>query len=138
MTAISNTDLEPVTVSDRGGAAKSPPPTPFSVTCEVEREVLMVAVSGELDLSNASELTERLHAAKSRRAIVDFSACDFIDSTGIALLVNALRDANESGGLIALCGLRDQVRRVLEIAGVEDRIPTEPGREEALAAVLGR
>lgn len=108
------------------------------MTSEVEAGVHVIAVRGELDLSNASALGECLRSAGGGRVIVDFGACEFIDSTGIALLVAASHEAGERDGTMVLCGLRNQVHRVLEIAGVEEQIATEPSRADALAALAVR
>jgi anti-sigma B factor antagonist len=88
-----------------------------------------------LDLSTAPQLEEVLGAAGEASLIVDLGGCDFIDSTGIALLVNAFQKADEAGRKVVLCGLKEQVRRVLEIAAVVELIPTTKSRDEAFMRV---
>jgi len=118
-------------------AAKSPGPAPFAVSREDERGMTVIAVSGDLDLSTAPQLKEALENASAPRLVVDLGACEFIDSSGIALLVNSFNEASKDGRQMALCGARQQVLRVLEIAGVGDLIPTRDSREEAHATVSG-
>jgi anti-anti-sigma factor len=70
-----------------------------------------------------------------KRIVLDLSDCSFIDSTGIALVLNAdrrLSDAGIESGM-TLCGLQGQVRRVLEIAGVSAQLLVSPSREAALS-----
>ena len=119
-------------------------PAPFEATAaQLEDGIRVIAVRGELDLSTASELEGPLDeaiAAGDAAVIVDLSECEFIDSTGIALIVRAWqqldRTADGNGtGRVVICSYNDQVRRVLEITGLELSIPIHSTRDEALAAL---
>lgn len=109
---------------------------PFSVSSEDEGGATVISVAGELDLSTAPRFEEHLRGAGAgARVVVDLSACEFIDSTGIALIVRAAQEGDGDGSRIALCGLKQQVLRVLQVAGVEDQIPTKQSRREAIETV---
>jgi len=101
--------------------------------------VLVIAVSGELDLNTAPRLDELLgpavDAAESP-VVVDLERCEFIDSTGIALIVRAWQALSDRPGF-ALCCVDDQVRRLLRITGLESSLPIHPDREAALAELRG-
>jgi anti-sigma B factor antagonist len=122
-------------MNDEEKAALDPTVKRFAVSSEVVNGATVIAVRGELDLSTAPDLEESIRAAGEAGLVFDLGGCDFIDSTGIALLVRTSREASEAGRKVALCGLKEQVLRVLEIAAVEDLIPTRNSREEALAVV---
>jgi anti-anti-sigma factor len=117
-------------------------PAPFEASAtEVDGGVRVVSVRGELDLSTAPDLEVPLEQAVSSgdgSVLVDLSECEFIDSTGIALIVRAWqrldRDADGSGRLV-LCSGNNQVRRVLEVTGLEHSIPIHHTRDEALTAL---
>ncbi|HWA55381.1 MAG TPA: STAS domain-containing protein [Solirubrobacterales bacterium] len=114
-------------------------PAPFKVRSEQAEGVFVVAVEGELDMNTAADLERELEGAlDSARTplLIDLSRCEFIDSTGIALLVRSWQ-AHERDGSFALCGVGDQVKRVLDITGLEETIPTHPDREQALARLRG-
>jgi anti-sigma B factor antagonist len=123
----------------------TPDPNPFEVAAEELGGVRVIAVSGELDLNTAPQLEERLEAALAAGGsglLLDLSGCEFIDSTGIGLIVRAWQrldaDPDSDGeGRFALCGLSDQVRRLLEITGLQSSIPTYRSRDEALAGLPG-
>jgi anti-anti-sigma factor len=109
-------------------------PAPFKVRSEQADGVFVVTVQGELDMNTAADLERELEAplrAAPAPLLIDLSACEFIDSTGIALLVRSWQTL-EGNGNLALCGVADQVRRVLDITGLEQTIPTHPTREQAL------
>lgn len=97
--------------------------------------MFVIAVEGELDMNTASELEQELEvalAAPGTSVLLDLSRCEFIDSTGIALIVRAWQSLDGEGGF-SLCGVGDQVKRVLDITGLEQTIPTHPSRGDALA-----
>jgi anti-anti-sigma factor len=116
-------------------------PVPFEVkTGDVEHGVYTISVCGELDLSTAPELEGPLQQALEGgegSVLIDLSQCEFIDSTGIALIVRAWQqlDAGENGRSLVICSQNDQVRRVLEITGLELSIPVHTTRDEALTAL---
>lgn len=97
---------------------------------------------GELDLSTAPELEgplEQAVAPGDASVLIDLTECEFIDSTGIALIVRAWQslDGDGNGHRVIICSDNDQVRRVLEVTGLELSIPLHGTREEALAALRG-
>lgn len=119
-------------------------PAPFEATAaQLDDGLRVIAVRGELDLSTAADLEAPLEeaiAAGDAAVLIDLSKCEFIDSTGIALIVRAWQrlDADADGegnGRVAVCCANDQVRRVLEITGLELSIPLHETRERALAAL---
>ncbi len=116
-------------------------PAPFEVKVgDLEQGVRTISVRGELDLSTAPELEGPLDRALENdggSVLIDLSECEFIDSTGIALIVRAWQRLNsgEDGRALVLCSQNDQVRRVLEITGLELSIPVHTTRDEALAAM---
>lgn len=79
------------------------------------------------------ELEKPLGAAGAP-LLIDLSHCEFIDSTGIALIVRAWQQLG-GDGRFALCGVGDQVERVLDITGLDETIPTYPSRQDALAGM---
>jgi anti-anti-sigma factor len=105
--------------------------------------VRVIAVRGELDLSTAVDLETPLEeaiACGDASVLIDLTECEFIDSTGIALIVRAWQrlDRNAEGdgaGRVVIASQNDQVRRVLEITGLELSIPIHGTRDEGLAAL---
>jgi anti-anti-sigma factor len=119
-------------------------PAPFEATAaQLDDGVRAIVVRGELDLSTASELEGPLDDAASSgdaSVLIDLTDCEFIDSTGIALIVRAWQRldraaAGEGSGRVVICSDNEQVRRVLEITGLELSIPIHGTRDEALAAL---
>ena len=121
-------------------------PAPFQASAsELQGGIRLLEVNGELDLSTAAQLEgplEEAVASPSAAVLIDLTDCTFIDSTGIALIVRAWQRVDASagnggkGGLV-LCCRNEQVRRVLEVTGLEHSLRVFETREEAAAALRG-
>ncbi|HEX7293225.1 MAG TPA: STAS domain-containing protein [Solirubrobacterales bacterium] len=121
---------------------EKPTPNPFELAGEEHEGVHVIAIRGELDLHTAPQLEQRLEQVDANLLLLDLSGCEFIDSTGIGLIVRTWQrlDAGpdgDGGGRLALCGPGNQVRRLLEITGLESSLRTYAERDEALAALGG-
>lgn len=115
-------------------------PAPFEVKVgDLQDGVRTISVRGELDLSTAPDLERPLEEtlADEGSVLIDLSECEFIDSTGIALIVRAWQRLTSDGDSrsLALCSQNDQVRRVLEITGLELSIPVHLTADEAISAI---
>lgn len=105
-------------------AADPPAPTAGADGADRDRSVT-IAVRGDLDLEQAPSLREELlgHVdAGVRHVIVDLAGCDFLDSTGISLLVTTHLRLAADGGELALANLTPQVAAVVELAGLDEMI----------------
>jgi anti-sigma B factor antagonist len=91
-------------------------------TSELRPGCREIAVAGELDLAVAERMQAALDEAAAAEGceliLVNLERCEFIDSTGIALLVRAHERAREGGGRLAVFGASAQVLRVLSISGL--------------------
>jgi anti-sigma B factor antagonist len=119
-------------------------PAPFEATAaELDDGLRIISVRGELDLGTAGDLESPLEEATASGdalVLIDLSQCEFIDSTGIAMIVKAWQRLDRSAqgdgsGRVVICSQNDQVRRVLEITGLELSIPIHGTRDEAIAAL---
>ena len=96
-------------------------PEDYSATVTRRDGVVEVAVRGELDVYTASMLRQTLaellgHGETSIE--VDMRGLSYIDSTGLGVLVGALKQARELGGDLRLRGLNPQAYNVFEITGL--------------------
>jgi anti-sigma B factor antagonist len=98
--------------------------TPFDATIDIQDTTAVVSITGEVDLSTAPLLRKSLYSALddgALRLILDFAGVSFIDSTGLGVIVGALKRVSESGGTLAVRAPIRPTRRVFEVTGL-DRI----------------
>jgi anti-sigma B factor antagonist len=96
--------------------------------CELQLE-------GELDLWSVERLQAVLQrvAREHKAVVVGLQSCEFVDSTGIALFLQARRQLEGEGGRLVLYGCSDQVQRIFEVAGLIDAGIVFDSRGAALA-----
>ena len=74
---------------------------------------------GDIDLSRSPTLRREIAAAnghRPKRLVIDLSDVHYMDSSGIATLVEALQIARRNGATLHVCGLQPRVRSIFEIA----------------------
>lgn len=99
------------------------------ITVTSQDSGLTIALSGEIDHHGARTMMAQLDEAITTRLpahlILEMSGVTFMDSSGIAVLLRALRQMERSGGTLRVTGIPTQARRVLDAAGVGRLIPLE-------------
>jgi anti-anti-sigma factor len=108
----------------------------FRVETHDEARGTVLTVAGELDLASAPALEEELDQALnggSGVVVVDLRELEFIDSTGLSVLVKAHQRAQESGCSFGLVKGGAQVQRLLSLTGLEDRLTVTDTPEELLS-----
>jgi anti-anti-sigma factor len=86
----------------------------------------VLALSGELDLATAPLVEAELEAAAATDAdqiVLDLCGLDFIDSTGLRLILNADARARANGQGLRLLPGSPRVQRIFEITATTDRLP---------------
>ena len=97
----------------------------------------IIPLEGEIDLHESPNVRENLRPlieAKAPRIYVDLSEVSYIDSSGLAVLIDAMQRIANYGGKFGLIGIRPAVRTVLEIARLDQIFRVYPDRQTALNA----
>lgn len=108
----------------------------FQVKVREQAGASVVSAEGEVDVSTAPALRQRLYELpESAKVVVDLSEVTFLDSTGLGVLVAALKRVRESdaGGDLRLVVTRPQVSKVLEVTGLSTVFSVFSSLDEALA-----
>jgi len=99
--------------------------------------VTVLTIVGRLDSNTSRELEDKVMgiiAGGSQRLLMDFGGVDYINSSGLRVLLMAFQHLKKSGGALHLCDIKDYMREVFEISGYNEIFPIFPGQAEALAA----
>jgi len=109
-------------------SAIAPPPPEFAVAVDASAGgVRTVRPSGELDIGTAPKLERALLEDREPgdRIVLDLADLEFIDSTGLRVIVQAAAAAQQGRWELRLRHGRPAVRRVFEISGVLGALPFE-------------
>lgn len=97
----------------------------------------VLPLEGEIDLHVSPNVAKSLRAIiqkKPRRLVVDLARVSYIDSSGLAVLIEAMQNVGAYGGKFALAGLRDDVLAIFQIAKLDQVFRIFPDVDSALAA----
>ena len=96
----------------------------------------VLPLKGEIDLHVSPSVTASLNAMiekNPRRLVVDLSDVTYIDSAGLAALIEAMQKIEGSGGKFLLAGLQETVRSIFEISRLDQVFQIFPNVDAALA-----
>ena len=97
----------------------------------------VVSVRGEVDVATVPRLREQLIelvAQGETRLVVDLESVDFLDSTGLGVLIGALKRVRTVGGDLSLVCTHSRILKVLEITGLTRVFEVHPSVEAAVVA----
>lgn len=110
-----------------------------ALTIRVQQEPghTLVTVSGDIDISTAGQLRERLTAlaASGCPLVIDLDPVTFIGAAGLGVLALAASRATAHGGTLRVASDRYQTRQLFRITGLHNSIPLSRTIDEALAAL---
>jgi len=100
----------------------------------------VVAVTGELDMATAPRLRQEVHRLTGQgrsRVVVDLAGVEFLDSTGLGVLVGILKRVRSHGGALRLVAPPEQVRRLLALTRLDQILDVYPDTASAVTAGEG-
>ena len=104
---------------------------------QIEGDVHIFALEGEIDYHFAPGLRAMLQAklrSQCRVLVLDFSGVQFIDSRGIAAIIEYFRDCASYGGTVYLAALSAEVKPIIDTVRLETVMPIFGTLEEAIGA----
>jgi len=97
----------------------------------------VLPLDGEIDLHVSPRVAlslAQMVKKKPAKLVVDLSKVSYIDSPGLAVLIEGMEGVEEYGGLFAIAGMQETVRSIFEIARLDQVFRIFPDVDSALAA----
>ena len=116
------------TVNEDTGPARLVHRGRITIQVHAEGDLYLISLVGELDMSTTAALDAELQRAEESsadRIVLDLSGVEFIDSSGLELLVNARRRSDPDPDRLRIRPGRDQVTRLLALTGIDELLPFE-------------
>jgi anti-sigma B factor antagonist len=105
---------------------------------ELDDETVVIQVTGEIHASTAPEFSERLNdaiASGKTRVVLDLMGVEFIDSTGLSVLLNGLRRVTRVHGSMMIACANPTVLRLFEITKLDTTFTILPDCEQAIEQI---
>jgi len=110
----------------------------LGLSTRAESRSVIVAIEGELDIATADDLREHVQQAMDEHGpwlILDLSALDFMDSSGLNVIISTYRSVREAGGSLSLAALNERVTKVVRLFGLHRQVPVHQNVTAAVSAM---
>ena len=95
--------------------------------------VTVFQVGGEINISTSPELKKLFEKQPSKKLIVDLEKVSYIDSSGLATLVEILKKIKSQGGTLGLAGMSEKVKSLFEITKLDKLFVISGNQQEAVS-----
>jgi len=104
-----------------------------------EKRTILVEIDGELDHHIAGKLREtvdsKIRCTNAVNVIFDFSKVTFMDSSGLGVIMGRYKTVKTLGGQVVIFGLNPQIKRIIEMSGIERIAKITGNLEKALELI---
>ncbi|MEM1185732.1 MAG: STAS domain-containing protein [Planctomycetota bacterium] len=104
---------------------------------DVHPDAVVVEPDGDVDMSQSPALRATLREVQRTKPswmIVNLERVGYMDTAGLATLVEAMRTAKSQSATMVLCGMQERVKAIFEIAQLHQFFRIEPTLEDSLPA----
>lgn len=102
---------------------------------EINEGAAVCFLEGEIDITTSPELRknfDELIKRNERRILVDFSSVTYIDSSGLATLIEMYQRLKKIQGKVRFCGMKDGIKNIFEITKLHKLFEIYDNRQSAL------
>ena len=107
----------------------------MEVKTSQKEEVTVFQICGEINITTSPELRKLFEKNCPKKIVVDLTAVGYIDSSGLATLVEMLKRCKSQGGSLGLAGMSEKVKSLFEITKLDKLFLVFPNPEEAVGKV---
>ena len=108
------------------------------ISARQQGQTTILDVSGDIDFANSTEVRQwvlnEIRDSHTPRLLVNLSQVRYVDSSGVASLVEGLKASRDLGSRLILFGPNPSVREVLELSHLNKVFEVYDNEEQALAA----
>jgi len=107
----------------------------IEVKLQKQGDATVLSPVGDIDLSRASSFRQQIVSAltsKPRLLLIDLAGVPYMDSSGVATLLEMMQATKRGGGKLVLCSIQPKVRSIFEIARLETVFTIVANADDAL------
>ena len=100
-----------------------------------QNDVIIFLITGEINISTSPDLKKHFETLPSKKIVIDLEKVNYVDSSGLATLVEILKKSKSQGGQLALAGMSDKVKSLFEITKLDKLFLISQSHQEAVIRV---
>ena len=111
---------------------------PSEKFCIVKNDLTVCCIEGEIDINTAPDIKkafEKLVVKKSPKIVINLAKVTYVDSSGLATLVEILKNMKVYGGKMRLTGMSTKIKSLFEITKLDKLFEIMASEEEAIAGL---
>ena len=108
----------------------------MEISSSTENGIAVVSIEGNLDTTTSTDALDHISGLMDggeSKILVDFTAVDFVASSGLRILLVTAKRLKSEGGSLRICGLNESVNEVFEMSGFSTILNVFPSRDDALS-----
>lgn len=108
----------------------------MALKTEDKNGIVVCYLEGEIDISTAPDIKkcfEKLLSKKAPKIVINFSKITYVDSSGLATLVEILKGMRTYGGKMRLCNLSSKIKSLFEITKLDKLFDMRPDESQAVS-----
>ncbi len=114
----------------------------YSVSSDIIENIPVLIIEGDMTSEADSDVMKMYYDLKSKHSpasiIINFEKTKYINSAGIATLINIIQDLGDIGGKVTFVGLTNHFQKVMDIVGISDFVDIFNTNQEALTTIKSR
>ncbi|MFC1807011.1 STAS domain-containing protein [Candidatus Omnitrophota bacterium] len=108
----------------------------MQINSQIDNDIITYNINGDIDINSSPDIRKTLEKSISQKAqkiVINLSGVSYIDSSGLATLVEMLKKTKGYGGRLRLSSLAAKVKSLFEITKLEKLFEIYDTKEEALS-----
>jgi len=114
----------------------------YRVSSDMKENTPVLVVEGDITSESDSDIMKTYASIKEKHnpanLIINFEKTNYIDSAGIATLINIIQDMGEKNGRVAFVGLSNHFQKVMDIVGISDFVDIVNTNDQAMEKIKAR
>lgn len=116
--------------------------TNYRVSSDIKDSIPILVVEGDITSESDSDVMKMYSTIKDKHhpasLIINFEKTNYINSAGIATLINIIQDMGEKNGKVSFVGLSNHFQKVMDIVGISDFVDIVNTNDQALTKIKSR
>ena len=111
----------------------------MSVKTEVKNDLIVCSIEGEIDINTSPDIKKafgKLIAKKTPKIVINLTKVTYVDSSGLATLVEILKNMRTYGGKMRLSNMSDKIKSLFEITKLEKLFEIIADEAEAISTFI--